>query len=454
MFFVKNSVIMAWIIVIIMLGSTIGFGILSGGNNSSPPVGNLPPVQEPTALSFKAESDANVSELLPSILITADTNEVDLGKINAELASIIGVDKARNFDSLFPQQPSSSNEFFLSFVSTISFDPKLSSFEVFSKIKSDSNYLKNMQGVLIGLVRVPSNVVFHNADLNLDKNHFFSNRLVQAYLSLNSLPNDAIAVSLDAVFKGEEISELKVFELRNNSAVLSTKTVSLKSRIAELEPLLLVSSEAGFSDRFDVNELKDFIVSDDVNNAEFSFANINPVLIASVDSNFSEKENDLNSIVSSLTDLNSFSINFSENKTNIKMVFFDSIVSLTEKIIDFKKKLRDANFDANEFVVKQEQGFFSGKVDLNSFALAFVVSEKMKAWLSDKNIAPKIYQPGKISIEKILNDDTNSYFVLDFNSLNIQLLPRHHLGEEITAKLNLFVQRNKVLFAQGEEAEQ
>ena len=79
-----------------MIGSIWGYVFLAGGSTDtgSTPPATTPPPQQPTTIQFNASNiQSDVIELLPSIILTAPTNNTDVDSLRQLLTSIDGIDK-------------------------------------------------------------------------------------------------------------------------------------------------------------------------------------------------------------------------------------------------------------------------------------------------------------------------------------------------------------------------
>ncbi|MBN1941094.1 MAG: hypothetical protein JW772_02840, partial [Candidatus Diapherotrites archaeon] len=103
-------------IAVIMLGSTIGFALVSMQNNPDTPNnnGDEPPVQPPTEIRFVAPGvESEIVELLPSIRILGTTENLNINDLDSQIYNISGV---RNVASKFSNETGQ-----ITYVATVSF---------------------------------------------------------------------------------------------------------------------------------------------------------------------------------------------------------------------------------------------------------------------------------------------------------------------------------------------
>lgn len=454
---VKSSVLMSWFIVIIMVGSILGFAFYYVGNDN-PDSGtdtgtdqNAPPLADTTQLQFSAAGiDANVIDSLPSILIVAETDEAEINKIDSEI--YLADQNIRQVLSSY-MQPQANSQKALIYRAEISLAPRSDPIKIINEISSDSNHLSSIQAVKSILVRLPKNISFSNKDLNLEKEYEFRDSTVQVFASPQTIMGDNLKVTLNATFQGQELTQITGFEEENLSEKLLQKTISLNAPISELEPVLLVSAEqVSFSNIAPISALAEtFKKLQDVNDSSFSIPIVQPKITLSVSGIDQNQVFDLNALAASLPDLNFAETQITSEGFFASLTFKSDLNTLGPQRNSIAEKLRGMNVSSDRIEMQESRTSLFGTVSLKSPSAAKEIYNKIGTSIFSKGVLAKIYQPAKLRVFQIFDPDTNALVEVPGQSIGAEVTPTHALDENVSVQVRVALQRGKLLYAQAVE---
>ncbi|MFA4907531.1 MAG: hypothetical protein WC602_04645 [archaeon] len=454
---VKTSTLISWFIVIILLGSTLGFAVFFAGGqdgNSNPADQNFPVLGDTTKINFTATGiDANVIDTLPLILIVAETNQAEINLVDSQIY-LADQNVRQVVSSYVPTQGMAlKSSSALVYKAQISLSPRTDSAKVIDEITRDANYLSAIQAVKSVLVRVPRNIDFNNAQLGLDRNYEFRDRTVESYASMQTRIGDELLVTLNAAFQGNELIEVSGFEEENLSAKVSQKNVSLTAPIASLEPNLIVAvSEMSFSNIAPVKALTDsFAKLDDVNESSFTIQPISPQIMLSVTELGENRIADLNALVLALPDLNSSQTQKVSMQFSALLSFKEDLNSLFIQRNAILGKLKDWNIASENINLQESKTSMIGNVSFKDLNYARSLYSQIGASLMQKGVLAKIYQPAKLAVYQLVDESTNAITEVPNSEIDAEVTPTHAVDENVSVKVQLAVQRGKLVYAQAIE---
>ncbi len=200
-----------------------------------------PPAQPPdsgggTQISFVSEPfEASVSDVFPQLTLIGATENLLIGEIDSEISR---VEVVKSLSSRYVlNQPSLSP---YGYAADITLERGASPKEFFDKVASDTNFLTSLDGVVQGLVELPSEVIVMNPELEIDRNYSPESHFGSANLSVHTLEGDRVMVQLLVDFSNETPSNQQIFETSNLTSEPQTYT---------LDETLEIS---GFGDRLSV----------------------------------------------------------------------------------------------------------------------------------------------------------------------------------------------------------
>ncbi|MDD5163334.1 MAG: hypothetical protein PHD95_03955 [Candidatus ainarchaeum sp.] len=443
----RNQII-ALAIGILMISSTIGFAFLSvtnqqpgnpdtSGNTDNTPV---PPASE---IKFKADSQkAKVVDILPLIKIFGATSEYDIQKIDASIYGITGVKK---ISSVFDTTSASS----LTYVAEISLEPGLSP-QMLVKEITGRKILSSPDGVSYAVVELPKKIVFQseNSDLNLSKEYEFADSQGQALIGFGSIKGDEILVSVSATFAGSKLVNLISVEEENLTAKQLSGTASLELPIKSLEPNLVFSAKAFFSNNPASEELKSKISQiQDFNSVEIEAASIAPKITLSGETALPEEQvHDLNVFVQSL---NPQSASFFNQGGFSASIPFDSDANLADAKARLEAQLKTMGLE--NVLAEENSGTLYGNVSLQQTGTGTPALQLRQVLDSYSLLEIQILQPAGLELSGIFDANANATYAIDSNSIPAQIKPGHSIGEKLKASILYYTSRGKIIYIAAEE---
>ena len=338
-----------------MIGSIWGYVLLAGGNNTNNPTSNIPPgtppEQPPTAISFKASNvDANVAELLPSLILTAPTNNTDPASLQQLLASVDGIEKIESAQ-FTPSQGTNGPAWI--FIAQL-------------KLKNDAEVVST------GIISLPNTVTFTN-DLNLTQQHTFADPRTNAYLSIDSLPGDKLKMGLQASFLGKQIQNLIAFEQYNLTATAIPESIEGNFKIAKIENTLSFSATTTYSENATIEaQLKKIISENSAGSAsEINVQRVFPELKFVFEKPYIPE--DLNIFFSQQKGVLAF--DFSEKDNNSAAIFFDESLNYNSLKTDIENGLNSLHFNLKETIEPEVP--LSGSITLNEGSNVASIAENL-----------------------------------------------------------------------------
>jgi hypothetical protein len=250
---------MGLFIIVIMIGSILGFGSYFTQNqpqqDTTPPDPNLP---DSTAIQMNAEKvEVKVVEVVPKILFSAYTDEADIQKIDKKIALVEGIYK---IDSKYRQVPNTTLGTSLVYAAEISFQKEKSVSEMVEKINNATEGTLfqpfSFENVLASITY--KTVKFSNTQ-GFDLNYEFEDPLILAYVVPGTTKGDKLLVNIDASFTGNTMINSVSAE-----AIPEPFLADLNSVIEEKLPIIIFGGYFDYSDFVEENALKEQIVSLDV----------------------------------------------------------------------------------------------------------------------------------------------------------------------------------------------
>lgn len=438
----NSNQLMSIFIIVVMVGSILGFSILyTGGRDETPSPTNEPsPFDEGTILNMDSGPvEGKIIELLPKILFSAGTDEAEINEIDALLYSINGIYR---IDSRYRQNTEPSISGALIYIAEISFDDSsISAEELMDAIRENTEeVLFGQEAYKIVLVSIPKEVEFTEPDLNLTRTHVFDEPLTQAYVTIDSLKGDEIEIIIRASFSGKALVSSIAYLNSNITAspeyILLEKDVSIDS----LKDELFFSVEMNYSSFLEEDELKERILSlEGINELELNLSlPQNYISIEITDENASSFTQDLNSFLTDFNGIVFFS--FEENELFEVFAAFEEEFNLNEFKTQFSEKL--TSLELQEFSFIESKGIASGDIDFSGEVLTATDSlEFLFNSLSFEEAM--IFQKGSTTASFLTDPETEKEYLVEEGSFELFLPPGHSVGETISVEIRFTGVRDK-----------
>jgi hypothetical protein len=436
--------LIALLIIVVMAASTIGFTVFynfpdqENNGNQPPPIGG-----EPTEMVFSAEKvPATVSELLPSIRITAETTATDISSLMKAIYAIEGIRKANG-----RFQAASETMFGAGFVfvGDISFDADLNSSRIIELLGQQAG-LRNIDGLQFALVELPKKVIVFNADVNISRDLNLSENVSEALVGFAAIKEDELLLGINATFFGATLRQLDVFETLNITAEPVAKTALLSVPIKSLENRLLFGASVSFSQFERVSDLNAQIRSiSGFVDANLEIPELKPEISVSSDVNLStENANDLNKL---LYDLNAAKVDISTTPLSATILFHASITGsqFEQKLAMVKQIFKLSSIDA---VIEQSSGFLFGQIELSSSDSRQPAAD-LNALLG--GISAQVKQPGSLAVNEIFDSDSSKTLLVPNGEISALLLPGHSVGEQVAVNVEYDLVRGEIASAHATE---
>lgn len=454
------------IISVLMITSVVGFAFWMSPATSDQPASPQDSAQQPAPviLNFEAEEvPVTVTNILPVLRLTAFTDEANILNIERELISLDGVlslEISRFETSVESRQ--------LVYVAEVVLEnEEIDQIQMVETIEQQTS-LQDVFAVKKALLRLPSTVRLHNADLDLEKVLTFRQPFSEGLISLDSLMGDALKVHLIVSLQGEELVGVPYsYETENVSDATLQFSDEATVEVVSLTPSLV------FAGKFDYNG--------------FSFSDLNQQILSGVsDNNFVYFDRDtfvpdLNVLIDLETleglgfDPDTFREDLVDFTSALEGVFTtrsteDSdegvirlavVLSTTHQYPEFVSEmtefLSDQGFVKNEtFAFQTKQMYMEGEVTIESLDSLQESAEELANVLLANGVILRIDNVAMVSLKEPLTVNSEEEMAVpqfeyseEFPAL---ILPEHAMvGEEVELTVTFFVKRGEVIYAQGSE---
>jgi len=208
------------IILIVMAFSMIAGAFLMADRGNTPdatvdPNAEVLPEPNATTFNYTLTFDANVIRDLGSIKFGAMTSSIDKPSIDAKVLKVEGVSKVTSqFSKLSPD----ANDWV--YLADIVLKKNADAQTVASAVGDLNAFDKNqgfdaMKRITIS---VPTSVMLHNVDLNIDRNFPFTSTTLSALAQMSTVSSDEITVSGSIQIQGSAIVSLNLVEQANKTS--------------------------------------------------------------------------------------------------------------------------------------------------------------------------------------------------------------------------------------------
>lgn len=274
--------VFAVFIIILFVGSSLVF--LQDSFTQENPDTNAPlPPSTPTTLPYiSVESiPATVSETYGSIILIADTNHTVIDNIDAELFT----KGARNVQSQYESQGNGSFDY----RAEVEVSSGKTAADFLADLRASSKYLTNIQTGLRGIAKLDdTNILMHNADLNLFQTLVYPQPFLPVVLSEATQKGDRVLVRVSAQLAGGSYSvHVQGFEVDNNTAAPITFSANETVTLVRMTSLLAASGDVYLSHGTDENALRELFAGvPDVNHIDVALFESKATVVLNADGNF------------------------------------------------------------------------------------------------------------------------------------------------------------------------
>ncbi|MBN2126841.1 MAG: hypothetical protein JW703_00440 [Candidatus Diapherotrites archaeon] len=438
----KGEQIMALFIVILMIGSIVGFAVWSSEDRNPEPQNQIQEPFVPTnSIKFTAESvPVKVINTFNYLIITANTNEMEINKIDSEIKSVNGV---KQISSRFAGDVKDSLSSGMMYIAEITFSAGKNPEELVQEIQAKAVSLTNVQGILNAVVNVPKTVTLSNSDLNLIKEHEFAETRTQALVLPSTIEGDELLVSLEVSLANSLVTSQTAFEEKNITAEPIPVMLEKELDLNELKPelaLIATINRSFFEGNDKTNELiksvsgitgSNTILARQGNMIKVYFNELN-------ETEFSDLNNSLNEItgINVDSDLNKATVFIQVNAETE----YNSVLNSVEE------KISLAEMDFNSLV----EPTVSINSDINIESVnSKEIAEAVNALLEGKEFEVQIMQKALFSVDKLVNENDESFEVTA--PIEAMINPGKTIGEKVNLSIYFYGIRGKAEYLQAEE---
>ena len=205
------------IILVVMAFSMIAGAFLMADRGSNPdqtvdPNANNLPEPNASTFNYTLTFDANAIRDLSSIRFGAMTSSLDKTSIDSAVLKIEGVSKV---SSQFRKTTPNATDWV--YLADISLKKNTDPQTVASAIGDLNSFDKNQgfDAMKLITISVPTSVMLHNVDLNIDRNFSFPSTTLSALAQMNTKSSDELVVSGSIQLQGSAIISINLLEQEN-----------------------------------------------------------------------------------------------------------------------------------------------------------------------------------------------------------------------------------------------
>lgn len=429
----------AFFIVFIMVSSIFAFVFLIAPPQKNEPVPSPMPSEPVTGIAFEAQSiPAKVSRLFPQIIITSPTNNAQIDQIDSELRKISGI--LQIVDSRYLTESQSAQQGInLVYFAQASIANDANVFLLEEKI-SQISFIQGTQIARIGLVSLPSSVVFQNPDLNITQTHSFTTPFSNAILSNQTIADDNISVLLQASLSGNTLVSIQAIEEQNFSAMPVQFSLNEQFLPVSFGPTISASFVADYNflgqeEQLDTELSLLFPQATPRTSIDFFV----PSLEIIFDKNYAVFQPDLEFVLKDQNGIQAHFFDFDQNKITV-ILDVKNFATTKQKLVQELEslKFKVVNTIDPEIPVTSQLSFLSSNLQDEPLNFKEFLEQKqfMKIFLS---------RPAFFEKESFLIPDTNQ--TIDFAQKQFQapVSPFHLLSDQIKIDIVLTLARGQLV---------
>ncbi len=204
-------------ILVVMAFSMIAGAFLMADRSNTPTetdpnADNTLPEPNATTFNYTMSFDSNAIRDLGTIRVGAMTSTLDKAGIDSKVLKVEGVSKV---SSQFRKNTPDANDwvYLADVVLKKTYDPQTVAIAI-----GDLNVFDKNQGfdaMKLISISVPSSIMLHNTDLNIDRNYSFPSTTLSALAQMNTTPSDELTISGSIQLQGSAVISLNLMEQTN-----------------------------------------------------------------------------------------------------------------------------------------------------------------------------------------------------------------------------------------------
>lgn len=409
-------------IAVIMLSSILAAVTFTGTGSQNTGPQAPPPNDNTTVLSYEAAGvQAKVVQVFPTALILAKTPEFDAANIDAALRKIPGVLLV------------ASSQFIGTGSDTVNFraEIRFSSAEKMTGAIPSIKSLAEFSYAEIypqALAEVPESIEFRNADLGLTQEYSFPNRQLQAYISGATVKGDSIAITVQAKFTGQSLSEVIAFEEIEQP---STHIAQGAFKVASLENDFFVRATSPLTQKAKLDAAKLAIEKAADSNSTIQIAQASQGTLVYFDGAQKILLEDLNTLLSGFNGVRSFTLRLDQNYVIIQ---------------------HDGNGDYAQFKSSLESSFSALGLKISSVQEPIVSLQGTVVPAADKVVflaavgaeskkiegGIEVLQKALVDANSVFVQDANADFAVKGGTFPAYINPAHQIGEEVNLSMLIY----------------
>jgi len=439
----------ALVVVIVMVASTIGFGLLS----YQPPAQSSPtPKPSEKILDYKAENvQVTVLQTLPTIRFASETSSTNIFEIDSAIYALSPSITRVSSESVLPPKGSDAA---LVYVATVSFRSDLSPEDVLDLIAS-LPLLSNIEAKKFALVQLPEEIEMHLIDAPaIKETHSFDNRSSEALVGFNTLPGDILAANVLLSLKGNQVVKLIASETNNLTAAKQNFSFTGSFTIQELEKTLLVDGSFTYNGLTQEEINQRVSALPEISSSSIVFSEDSPTIILLMDSNLGMDVETRNLRLNMVfVDLNTWipSAGIDDTNPNKFFIEFNREIPFQEFKENLIRSLKFYTFTEDDFTLIDPIVSVSGTVELSPTAQASLAASKIQDIFSQEGISIDVFQIGSISLPEVFNKDLNQTFFNEAETVVSFLQPTHKIGDSANLRVSYIISRGQLSYIEAVE---
>ncbi len=371
------------------------------------PSDSILPDIAPTQLSMDAENvPATVELIFPKFMLIAQTSESNITDIDG---AIYALGNVRRINSRFSMGSIPELGAGMHYLADVQLDEGISIGEIAALVYLIESF-ETAEIFPYALISVPQDIEFTHPDLNIFREGSLIDNAAEAVVSTDTIAGDEILVNITATFVGSDVVGATAFEIENLTAVPVNGSVVLESKVASLEPSLLLDLETDYSGTAQLDAIESEIraianVSDFNLSAPFLEAKVSVVK----DENISDQlASDLNDFLHTLTaDLTFYNSGFLRAG-----LFFDVGTDLAPIKRSILAKLDELEIEGT--ALQEPIGHAFGEAVLLSSDASGTMGE-ISSIIDACSLEFELIQPGEVLVTdaEITNEETGLTYIVE-----------------------------------------